>query len=299
MRYLCGDVVGDRSPSTFFVNERLRNNADGIAIPAFLSWYWNRLWYYSKRNITKGQAKEVSRILAVLSFSKCLLLDSRKARIKAMNSYVQRVSSPNGKVPLEFNMLDSDPIYKSMLEFLKTYGMAFSAGERIRFDRRCYSMKCLVGKKPYRPMVPPAYSVPNWKTLSVLGGDVKVDEPNDLVDAVQRYYYTKKPYDAKLTIIAESGGKYRGICPYESPYAHTTNLYYKASRCLHRLPGNCNYNQSRGHSVAKFLSSNYKTQKVLWMHRTLLIKLVLCIWLIWPKLLVLPVQFTIVLGCAS
>jgi hypothetical protein len=263
LRILGGDVFGDRSPDTFFTNERMRPNADNVAFPKFLSWYWNKLYEYSKKkNPSKADALIVSRILTVLSFSKFLIKDTKKARKKAFDDYIERINNANGKVPLEFKMSDNDPIYKSMLEFLSLTDSDRQAGYRIRFDRRCYSLKCLTGRKPYRPFVPPAYSVPNWQKLPVLGSSAGDNAPNDLVDAVQRYYYTKKPYDAKLTIIAESGGKYRGICPYESPYAHTTNLYNRARSVLLKLPGNCNYNQERGHNVARILSHDCNKLKV-------------------------------------
>jgi len=263
IRYLGGDVLDDRSPSNFFTGERLRPNADGVLVPKFLSWYWNRLWYYGKmKNPSKSDSLNVSRILAVLSFSKFLLLDTKKARSKAFDDYVDRINNVNGKVPLEFNMSDDDPAYKSMLEFLRLTNSHTHAGYRIQYDRRSFSLKCLVGKKPYRPTVPPAYSIPNWKNLPVLGTGAPSNEPNDLVDAVQRYYYSKKPYDAKLTIIAESGGKYRGICPYESPYAHTINLFGRCRSALLKLKGNCNYDQARGHTVARYLSRDCRALKV-------------------------------------
>jgi hypothetical protein len=147
LRYLGGDVIGNRSPDTFFVNERLRPNADGVLVPKFLSWYWNRLWTLSKcKTPTKGQALEVSRILAILSFSKFLLLETKKSRRLAFDNYVKRVKSPNGKVPIEFKMYDNDPNYQSMLEFLRLLNCN-RAGQRIAYDRQCYSLKSLTGKK--------------------------------------------------------------------------------------------------------------------------------------------------------
>jgi hypothetical protein len=77
---------------------------------------------------------------------------------------------------------------------------------------------------------------------------------NNLIDVIQQQYYDPRPYDAKMQVITESGGKFRGICPYNSPYAHSVSLYREAKSALLKIPGNFNYDQAQGHEVAKCMS---------------------------------------------
>jgi hypothetical protein len=226
-----------------------------------MSWYWNRLWSLRHEKPSKTKATEVSRILAVLSFSKFLLIDGKRSRKRAQDKYEKAVKSFTGQLKNEMAMTDDDPEYLEMVEFVNSLNIN-RQGEDMAFDRRCYSLKCLVGKRVHRPPVPPAYGMSHSVSAIASFGSDNGDyfnRPNRLVNVINRSYYSSEKYDGKLQVIAESGGKYRGICPYESPYAHSVNLYKKARDVLMRLPGNCNYDQSRGHLIAQELSSNDRT----------------------------------------
>jgi hypothetical protein len=258
LRLLGGDVSSDRTTREMFGNMRLRKNADGVEIPIFMSWYWNRLWDLGKlKHPTKRDSIEASRILSVLSFSKMLVIDSKKARQRAMNDYSERIKNRNGRFLLEMTMRDDEPLYVDMVKFLNRYG-SFNQGKRFKFDRRSYSLKPLVGKKPYRPPVPPAYGYPSAVATLIPYDENGSLKPNNLVNVINRFYYDKEAFDARLCIIAEPGGKYRGICPYTSPYAHSVNLYHRAKSVLNQIPGNCNYDQAAGHIVGRRMSCNNK-----------------------------------------
>jgi hypothetical protein len=260
LRLLGGDVDCERTTEKMFKNVRLRHNADNIALPTFLSWYWNRLWQLRLVDKpSKSQATEISRILAVLSFAKFLKVDCKRARKRAEADYSARVKANLGSCPNTYLIPMNDPLYLDMVDYLKSYGNK-SPGEFFGFDRRCYSLKCLVGKKPHRPYVPPVYSNSRpFLNIDPLDYNGRL-KPNLLHNVVNRWYYDREEFDGKLCVISESGGKYRGICPYTSPYTHSTSLYGKARGILLRSRGNCNYDQRSGHSVAQSLSLNYKTK---------------------------------------
>jgi hypothetical protein len=159
-----------------------------------------------------------------------------------------------GKLPMDGWYEANDTLYDEMVSFVNLYGNT-KAGKEFEFDRRCYSLKCLVNKKRHRPRVPKIWgyqSVTN--ALGIFNFDGSFG-PNRLVDTVQPYYYSTEPFDAKMCVIAESGGKFRGICPYSSPYAHCIDLYKNCRDLLLKFPGNSNYDQSIGQRLAKSLSS--------------------------------------------
>lgn len=253
IRILGSDVTEERRTTLMFNNVKMRKNADDVEFPEFLSWYWNRLWRLRKANPSRELALEVSRILAVLSFAKFLQVDSKRGRLRASNDYIERIKTVNGTLPLKQHMDDKNPLYLDMVKFLKIYGHS-NAGKSFKFDRRCYSLKCLTNKRPYRPPVPPAYGFPSLEATFGFKDEHGNPYPNNLVNVIQRMYFDRRSYDAKMTIIAESGGKFRGICPYTSPYAHSVNLYQEARSVLLQIPGVFNYDQATGHYVAGRMS---------------------------------------------
>jgi hypothetical protein len=254
----------------------LGNDRTGFPIPGFkrkkdkiypklFAWYWGELERLSLvYRPTKADVKRAQRVLCVLSFSKMIKTSSVTAIRKSLESFEERTSPTGSSLDLT-EMLDNyeNNLAKSISDTTKMYVPNIPP-----------ELLALAGYdlEPTEDESPDGYydqpDIPGL--IETLGVDIKLgkypkytdfsslsQKPCALKDrpGLPEWFDNggpadfghKKPPYGKIHVLTESAGKLRIICPYNTPFVHSTGLYTRARSVLNRLRQDYSMNQTAGH----------------------------------------------------
>lgn len=257
----------------------LGNDRDGFPIPGFkqqkgkiypklFAWYWGELDRLSSVNKpSKVDALRAQRVLCVLSFSKMIKTSSINQIKTSLSDFEKRVS-PTGASLSESSCFKT---YESKLGG-SVQSLANSLGINIPPE-----MLALAGLDPsdIEPEPVGFYSQPDRPNLmETLGIKIKLGKYPKYLDtnsfsckpsSVKElprfpewfdhggpcdFYYKPPPY-GRIHVLTESAGKLRIICPYNTPFVHSTGLYARSRAVLDALSCDYSSDQAAGHRMVQ------------------------------------------------
>jgi len=226
---------------------------EGQIVPCIFSSVFARLIHLSRAKATPKNAKVVKRILSALSFAKFYNIKSKKAYEKAKADYAKRLTVHNTQGPDPDSV---EVVEKKIVEFTK-FLKVYDPDGWLSFDPSSFSMKPF--NRPYNRRgilkVPPYFyyltegekgMVPLISNGKSRGDQVYEDAKSTFMRGFWEFKLKRDNIDGKLSIITEKAGKYRGICPYSSPYHHSVNLYARCREALNNWNPDSSMDQRKG-----------------------------------------------------
>jgi hypothetical protein len=202
-------------------------------------------------------------------------------KVNSINQISKALSDFEKRVDPEGSSLSASDMFKRYASNLDKAITEFIAS----FDSYTESTRELLAAwgcptEPQKPELPEGhYSQPDVPSLrSVLGFKHNLDilpnyvdfdslssKPSSLKDEPRLpewfdrggpcdFYYKKPPY-GKIHILTEAAGKLRFICPYNTPFVHSTGLYSRARSILDRLRQDYSADQTAGHRFVQKMNA--------------------------------------------
>lgn len=257
----------------------LGNDRDGFPIPGFKSqkgkvypslfaWYWGELDRLSGvKKPSKADVQRAQRVLCVLSFAKMIKANSVNQIRKSLTDFERRVD-PEGSSVDYFQMLKryESNGEKAVSDMVATYvpnmppELLRLAGYPVPeepeepdgyYDRPdSPSLKEILGFKHNLAKLPQYLDLDSFSTKPcALKGEPRFPEWYDRGGPCD-FGYKPPPY-GRVHVLTESAGKTRLICPYNTPFVHSTGLYSRSRSILDFLRQDYSADQAAGHRFVK------------------------------------------------
>jgi hypothetical protein len=258
----------------------LGNDRDGFPIPGFkqqkgkiypslFAWYWAELDRLSSVSQPTGSdVQRAQRVLCVLSFAKMIKTSSVNQIRKSLDDFERRVS-PDGASSDKSYVFD---IYEYNLE--QSVSSKISDLELLSPDMQIFMAQSGYFLDDFEPAEEPPlslfYSQEAPGLAETLGVDANLETLPKYLDLdslstkpcalkqeprfpewfdhgwLAEFGYKKPPY-GRVSVLTESAGKLRIICPYNTPFVHSTGLYRRCRAILRNVRGDYSENQTAGH----------------------------------------------------
>lgn len=208
--------------------------------PRFLSWFYSRLSLYSRGVPSRNRAKQVRRILTVLSWANMFTIPVREDKVlKKYCDNVTRKLSYKGKVYPECTR-------SSLVNLLGGFNTdeLDSLPSSRDFDNLSFRPSSLVSLEK-RMQSPSGFSLELCTASAGLGPD------------------STKPHVVSnmgtITVLNEPAGKVRMICAYSDPFVHSNGLYTRARYVLDRIHQDVSSLQNRAMGYVVSASRDKRT----------------------------------------
>jgi hypothetical protein len=224
----------------------------GKIYPALFAWYWSELERLSEvSKPSKADVLRAQRVLCVLSFSKMIKSSSVNQIKKALTDFEKRVISPSDP-DQELQSCDtcdraSDPSpTQEVTNFWDGPGLEEILDTSIELDSLpSYLDLSSVSTKPSSLRETPAF--PKWFMNQFYGGIRRTILMAKGEEVDPPLFGYKDPPFGRVHVITESAGKLRLICPYNTPFVHSTGLFARCRALMRALRGDYSEDQTAGH----------------------------------------------------
>jgi hypothetical protein len=166
---------------------------------------------------------------------------------KSLSDFENR-TAPNGALDDHTKMIDEyfSRLGKSIMVYLFGKPAIAPGPFHMYYDEKCQPLLETLEVKIDLDALPDYldFSSLSFKA-SALKGDKRL--PHWFVAGDDEEFWHQMPPYGKIHIITETAGKLRFICPYNTPFIHSTGLYSRCRAIMQELRQDCSDDQSVGH----------------------------------------------------